>query len=112
MDFQSVQQLMVSEPIEYPFREGYNYVHVLAFTASSNSMALLMPYIYAPHLKRGPLSTDMLDRAARGEEVEEEVIAAKRHDKDAFENNLKEWVLINERYMRARHSIKEFHSIT
>lgn len=111
MDFTAVSQLMISDPVPYPFRTGYQFVHVLAFTASSNTMALLCPYVYAPYLKKGPMSTDMIDAASRGELVAEEVVAAVKNDKDCFENSLKEWVLINEKLSRARHSIKEFHSI-
>lgn len=112
MDFKSVQQLMISEPQSYPYSPGYQYVHVLAFTASSNgSIALLLPYVYAPFLKKGPISTTMIDAASGGLEAEEEVIAAEKTDKSSFENNLKDWLLINEKHGRARHSIKEYHSI-
>lgn len=111
MDFKAIQQIMVSEPVDYPFRTGYLYVHVLAFTSSSSGIALLLPYVYAPYLKKGPVSTTMLDSAAAGEEVEEEVISARKTDKDSFENTLREWLLINEKYGRARHSVQEFHAI-
>lgn len=112
MNFDAVSQLMVSEPIEYPFRPGYQYVHVLAFTSSTNGIALLLPYVFAPFLKKGQLSVAMIDAASNGQTTEEEIVAAKKNEKDAFENNLKEWLLINEKHARARHSIKEFHSVS
>lgn len=112
MDFSAIQQLMVSEPVEYPYRSGYQYVHVLAFTSSSSGIALLLPYVFAPHLKKGPISTAMIDAASQGQQAEEEIIAATRNDKDSFENNLKEWLLINEKHSRARHSVKEFHNVS
>lgn len=112
MDFRSITQIMVSEPQNYPFAPGYHYVHILAFTASSNgSIALLLPYIYAPYLKMGPISTGMLDAVSAGQEVQAEVIPAGKTDKLSFENTLKDWLLINEKHTRARHSIKEYHSI-
>lgn len=111
MDFRSIGQIMVSEPLEYPFRPGYLYVHILCFTAASNTMALLVPYVYAPYLKKAPIEMEMIEKAEAGQLVEEEVVSARKGEKDYFENNLKEWLLINQSQARARHSIKEFHSI-
>ena len=98
MDLRSVSQIMVSEPTKYPFREGYEYVHVLCFTAASNTMALLIPYIYTPYLKQETAKEDTPD-----------VVAASKEDRKAFVNNLKEWLFVTT--SRARHTIKEYHAV-
>lgn len=110
MDFSSIKQIMVSEPQDYPFSPGYQYVHVLAFTDSSNnSIALLLPYIYAPYLKMASVSPE--DGGDKTRTPEEEAVTAEKSDKSAFENSLKEWLLINEKHGHTRHSIDKFHAI-
>ncbi|ORY76359.1 hypothetical protein BCR37DRAFT_395293 [Protomyces lactucae-debilis] len=96
MDFNRVSQIMLSEPLPYPFKEGYEYVHVLAFTQSSNEMALLIPYLYAPYL------------TSTGEEA----VPAKKSDKDSFVNTLQDWLFLNEKHERSLHHIDAFHSIS
>jgi hypothetical protein len=97
MDFDRVSQIMISEPIVYPFREGYQYVHVLAFTQSSNEMALLIPYLYAPYL------------TSIGEDT---AAPAKKQDKDSFVNSLQDWLFLNERHERSLHHVDAFHAIS
>ena len=101
MEFSKIVQIMVSEPLAYPFRDGYSYVHVLCFTSSSNTMALLLPYIYAPWLRQQfSEESDTTD-----------ILASKKQELDSFQNNLQEWLLINEQQHRSRHSIHEYHAI-
>ncbi|EPZ31407.1 hypothetical protein O9G_003129 [Rozella allomycis CSF55] len=79
-DFDKVKKILISDPVDYPGKKGYKYVHVLLFT--DKSIFLIMPYIYDNALK-----TD------KGINVI---------------NNLNDWLFINGLGQRSRHRIEQF----
>jgi hypothetical protein len=46
MCFDNIKQILVSEPIPCPHREGFLFVHVVCFTDLSKPMPLLFTYLY------------------------------------------------------------------
>ncbi|BFZ61650.1 hypothetical protein YB2330_002723 [Saitoella coloradoensis] len=112
MDMAKIAQIMISPPIEYPGRAGWKYVHVLCFTAASNTMALLIPYLYAPFM----VIKDA-EGGVKGEEDEKEVVTALTEEEAkemggvVVKNTLREWLFVNEKQERARHKVEEFHDV-
>lgn len=43
-DFSLIQQIMLSDPISCPLKEGYQYVNVLLFT--DKPLPLIIPYMF------------------------------------------------------------------
>jgi hypothetical protein len=86
-DFESrITQILVSDRIEYPLKSDFSYIHLILLTEKPEQMRmpLLVPYIFPNSI----LSNDV-----------------------EFVNHLKEWLLINAKGYRARHSIQEFHDM-
>jgi len=46
MCFDTIKQIMISEPVSCPHREGFLFVHVVCFTDPSKPMPLLLTYLY------------------------------------------------------------------
>ena len=42
-NFDRVEMILISEPVECPQKQGYNYVHVILFC---NKIPLILPYLY------------------------------------------------------------------
>ncbi|KAJ3047431.1 hypothetical protein HK097_011541 [Rhizophlyctis rosea] len=89
---QRVKQIMVSDPQTYPHKENYSYVNVLLLTENMN-IPLLVPYIYPTTVKVTPPPE------------------TKGKKSGTQKNDLQEWLLINAKGARARHSIHEYHSV-
>ena len=83
-DFNSrIKQILISETSKYPLKENYGYIHLILLT-DNMKIPLLIPYLF-------PLEF---------------------HDEEKCKKNtLKEWLFINAKGWRARHSIQEYHSI-
>ncbi|KAJ3290553.1 hypothetical protein HK104_006690 [Borealophlyctis nickersoniae] len=92
---QRVKQIMVSDPIPYPNKGDFSYVNVLLLTEKLE-LPLLVPYIY-PNAVQSKTKGSGSDKSKKGEKL--------------VKNDLKEWLLINSKGQRSRHSIHEYHSI-
>jgi hypothetical protein len=43
-DFEKIQQILLSDPIDCPYKEGYVYINVLLFT--DKPLPIIIPYLY------------------------------------------------------------------
>ena len=133
MDFGKVTQVMVSPSQEYPFahrlsggrltKGRYNYAHLLCFTAASQTTCLLLPYIWAPHLRRRDITTGAgttgggkTSRAGNDDDEadddeDEEYIPADKSERGAFANNLNNWLFINNHHQHHRFRVHEYHTV-
>ena len=75
------QKIMVSDPVPCPKKEGWAFVHVVAF--SDKPIPLLIPYLYP------------LDICTTEEGLE-------------VRNRLNDWQFLNEKGQKSRHLIKTF----
>ena len=67
--FNTVKQMMLSEPEDYPLREGYRYINVLLFTGKP--VPIIVPYVYQ-HIEENDLQHWILVNG-KGEEVTHKV---------------------------------------
>ncbi|KAI8902743.1 hypothetical protein BC833DRAFT_230621 [Globomyces pollinis-pini] len=81
-DFKKILQIMISDPIVFPYRINFLFSTVLLMTEET-SMPIIVPYLYQ----------GVLDKKVK---------------LNIPPNNLKEWLLINSKHERARHSIDQF----
>ncbi|KAI9106048.1 hypothetical protein DFS34DRAFT_42986 [Phlyctochytrium arcticum] len=85
-----IKQLMVSDSIDFPLREGFRYCNLVLLTEVLE-VPLLVPYVYPSALLK-----------------EDESATLKR---SLIKNDLREWLLINSKHQRSRQSISEFHDV-
>ncbi|KAI8821626.1 uncharacterized protein EV422DRAFT_424317 [Fimicolochytrium jonesii] len=83
-DLNRIRQILVSEPVKYSHRSGFHYVNLLLITENP-MIPILLPYLYTE--------------------------AVKATDAKQIKNDLREWVFINSKGLRARHSVQEYHCI-
>ncbi|KAL7750561.1 hypothetical protein RI367_003902 [Sorochytrium milnesiophthora] len=96
-DFNKISQIMVSDPIEYPHRDGYRYVNALLFT--DKPLPMLVPYLYNSELTAGPdAGGDASTPAARKKPIR-------------VKNNLQDWLFINSKGERCRHRIDTYYDV-
>jgi len=80
LDFSIVTEILISEPKPVPMKVGFQYVNVIMFAKSkSTETPLLFPYVFKTRLR-----------------------------KSGGKNNLKHWVLVNNKFEEAYHLIKSF----
>ncbi|KAI9008413.1 hypothetical protein BC832DRAFT_423677 [Gaertneriomyces semiglobifer] len=100
-DFGLIKQIMYSEPVPCDWKPGFNYVHLilLAETASTTAMShpILIPYIYPTTLLPDPDTTNTKSSSSSSGSTK------------PIKNDLKEWLLVNAKGARVRHSVNEFH---
>ncbi|KAI9175984.1 hypothetical protein H9P43_006348 [Blastocladiella emersonii ATCC 22665] len=87
-DFAGISQLLVSEPMAYPARPNFKFVHVILFP-SADATPMLVPYLYDSEFR-----VDGADAAA-----------------PPVKNALTEWLLINRVGQRAHHRVAGFEDV-
>ena len=100
MDFSKIIQIMVSDPISYPYKPGYAYVHVVCLT--DKPLPLLIPYIYPERVSTTPTTITTPDHPPIIQ------IASGPSGGVVLENNLKEWIFVNIKSQSARHHIQHY----
>ncbi|KAI8993160.1 hypothetical protein BDB01DRAFT_832014 [Pilobolus umbonatus] len=95
-DLNKVQQIMVSPPTAYPHKAHFNYVNLILVT--DQPTPFLAPYIYQTNLK-----VIQPAKEEDGRKYPSKTITLK--------NDLREFLLINNKGIRSRVTIHEYHHI-
>ncbi|CAO3652838.1 unnamed protein product [Mucor hiemalis] len=95
-DLSKVQQIMVSPPISYPHKPGFNYVNLILVT--SQPIPFLAPYLYKTNVKVTQPEKEEQGRKYPSKEI-------------TLKNDLKDYLLINKNGVRARFTIHEYHDV-
>ena len=82
LDFETISDILISPPTAVPDRPGFQYINVLLFAKKKSDTPILFPYIYKTRLK-----------------------------KEGGKNNLKHWILVNNKAEEAYHLIKNFQEV-
>jgi hypothetical protein len=86
LDFNQVNNIMISPEQHLPMKEGFKYVHVLLFgKGKPETTPIIFPYVYKNRLRGG--------KNKQGK------------------NTLKHWVLVNNKCEEAYHCIKNFTTV-
>ncbi|ORZ02303.1 hypothetical protein BCR43DRAFT_481339 [Syncephalastrum racemosum] len=97
IDLNKIQQVMVSPPVQYPHKPNFEYVHLILVTGQP--IPFLAPYLYQTNLKvTQPEREDDNGRKTPAKEI-------------VLKNDLKQYLFINKKGLRARFSIHEYHSV-
>ena len=79
-DFETVENILLCPPIPCPHKLGFQYVNVLLFVKGKDKlMPILFPYLYKTRLR-----------------------------KKGGKNDLKKWLLVNNKCEEVMHEIKNF----
>ncbi|CDH59068.1 hypothetical protein RO3G_08010 [Lichtheimia corymbifera JMRC:FSU:9682] len=98
VDLSKVQQVMVSPPIPYPHKADFHYVNLILVT--EKPIPFLAPYLYQENVK--VIQPEKIFDEGRKKVPSKEV---------TLKNDMREFLFINKRGMRARFSIREYHGV-
>lgn len=95
-DLSKVQQIMVSPPVAYPHKAGFNYVNLILVT--SQPIPFLAPYLYKTSVKVTQPEKEEQGRKYPSKEIN-------------LKNDLRDYLLINKNGVRSRFTIHEYHDV-
>ncbi|KAI9027532.1 hypothetical protein CLU79DRAFT_582340 [Phycomyces nitens] len=95
-DISKIQQVMVSPAVAYPNKPNFNYVHLILVTEEPTPF--LVPYLYQTNLKVIQPAKEEQGRKTASKEV-------------VLKTDLREFLFINRRGVRARFTVHEYHDV-
>ncbi|KAG0173674.1 hypothetical protein DFQ28_007985 [Apophysomyces sp. BC1034] len=95
-DISKVQQVMVSPAVNYPHKPHFSYVNLILVT--NQPIPFIAPYLYQTNFKTIQPEKEEDGRKFPSKEV-------------VLKNDLREFLFINKKGMRARLSIHEYHDV-
>ncbi|KAL0078751.1 hypothetical protein F4703DRAFT_1796836 [Phycomyces blakesleeanus] len=95
-DISKIQQVMVSPAVVYPNKPNFNYVHLILVT--EDPTPFLVPYLYQTNLKVIQPAKEEEGRKSASKEV-------------VLKTDLREFLFLNRRGVRARFTIHEYHDV-